>query len=279
MKDPSPQLFNMLVLLVLYYKFCGKMKSAEETAERMLQIATTLGNSALVMEAHRAMGSALVEQGRCAEALEHFDRASSLYQANCNHPYTLTVAHDCKVVSECFAARALWAMGDPESALKRMQEALVFATELSHPASRVFVAHFAAQLHQLRGEPELSHERAKEVAKLADEYGLDLWQALGDIDLGWSEAAMGNAESGIDQMQRGIKAYMAAGAKLWCPYFLGLMADRLGKKGRAQEGLSAIAEALVLVEETGETYPLPELHRIKSELLTIRRNELAIRSS
>ena len=279
MKDPSPQLFNMLVLLVLYYKFCGKMKSAEETAERMLQIATTLGDSALVMEAHRAMGSVLVEQGRCAEALEHFDRASSLYQANCNHPYTLTVAHDCKVVSECFAARALWAMGDPEGALKRMQEALVFATELSHPASRVFVAHFAAQLHQLRGEPELSHERAKEVAKLADEYGLDLWQALGDIDLGWSEAAMGNAESGIDQMQRGIKAYMAAGAKLWCPYFLGLMADRLGKKGRAQEGLSAIAEALVLVEETGETYPLPELHRIKSELLTIRRNELAIRSS
>lgn len=86
MKDPSPQLFNMLVLLVLFYKFSGKFKAAEETAERLLQIAATLGDSALVMEAHRAMGSALVEQRRCAEALQHFDLASSLYQTNSHHP-------------------------------------------------------------------------------------------------------------------------------------------------------------------------------------------------
>jgi DNA-binding winged helix-turn-helix (wHTH) protein/tetratricopeptide (TPR) repeat protein len=275
MKDPSPQLFDMLVLLVLFYKFSGKMKSAEETAERLLHIAATLGDSALVMEAHRAMGSALVEQGRCAEALQHFDCASSLYETNANHPYTLTIAHDCKVVSECFAARALWTMGDPEGALKRMQEALAFAAELSHPASRVFVAHFAAQLHQLRGEPELSREHAKEMAKLADEYGLDLWQAVVDIDWGWSEAATGNEQSGIDQMQRGIKAYMAAGGKLWCPGFLGLLAGQLGKAGRTQEGLSAITEALALVEETGETYSLPELYRIKNELVTLQTSELA----
>ncbi|HEY2363005.1 MAG TPA: AAA family ATPase [Candidatus Angelobacter sp.] len=277
-KDPSPRLFDMLVLLVLFYKFSGKIKSAEETAERLLQIAATLGDSALIMEAHRAMGSALIEQGKCVEALGHFDQASALYQTNGNHPYTLTIAHDCKVVCECFAARALWALGKPDDALQRMQEAEAFATQLSHPASRVFVAHFAAQLHQLRDEPELAHARAKEVAKLADEYGLDLWQVVGDFDLGWAEAAIGNAQSGIDQMQRGIKAYKAAGGKLWCPLFLGLMADQLGKAGKAQEGLSAIAEALVLIEETGETHSLPELYRIKREL-TIQRNGLAKKAS
>jgi DNA-binding winged helix-turn-helix (wHTH) protein/tetratricopeptide (TPR) repeat protein len=271
-KAPSPQLFNMLVLLVLFYKFSGKMRSAQEAAEQLLRIAEALGDSALIMEAHRAMGSALVEQGYCVKALEHFDRASSLYQANRNHPYTLTVAHDCKVVSECFAARALWALGDSDGALRRMQEASSFAAELSHPASRIFVAHFAAQLYQLRGEPELAREQAKEIVKLADEYGLDLWQTLGDIDLGWSEAAMGNEQSGIDQMQRGIKAYMAAGAKLWCPYFLGLLADRLGKAGRTEAGLSAIAEALILTEETGEKYSLHELRRIERELLVSTRS-------
>jgi DNA-binding winged helix-turn-helix (wHTH) protein/tetratricopeptide (TPR) repeat protein len=275
MKDPSPRLFDMLVLLVLFYKFTGRIKSAEETAEQLVQIAATLGDPALIMEAHRAMGSALVEQGKCDQALGHFDQASALYQTNGNHPYTLTIAHDCKVVSECFASRALWALGKPDDAVQRMQEAEDFATRLSHPASRVFVAHFAAQLYQLRGEPELAHARAKEVAKLADEYGLDLWQVVGDIDLGWSEAAMGDAQSGIDQMQRGIKAYRAAGGKLWCPHFLGVMAEQLGRAGQAQEGLRAIAEALALIAETGETYSLPELYRIKSELLIIQRNGLA----
>jgi predicted ATPase len=173
----------------------------------------------------------------------------------------------------------LWALGKPDDALQRMQQAEAFATKLSHPASRVFVAHFAAQLHQLRGERELAHARARQVAKLADEYGLDLWQVVGDIDLGWAEAAMGNAQSGIDQMQRGIKAYKAAGGKLWCPLFLGLMADQLGRTGQVQEGLNAIAEALALIEETGETYSLPELHRIKTELLAIQRNGLAKKAS
>lgn len=267
LNDPSPQLFNMLVLLVLFYKFSGEMRSAQEIAEQLLQIAETLGDSALVMEAHRAMGSALVEQGKCSEALEHFNQASRLYPANRNHPYTLTIAHDCKVVSECFAARALWALGNPDGALERTQGALEFAKELSHPASRVFAAHFSTQLHQLRGEPVLAQERAREVVKLADEYGLDLWQALGNIDLGWAEAELGNAEQGIEQMQRGLASYLATGAKLWCPYLLGLLAGQLAKAGRVEEGLGAITKALTLAEESGEWYSMAELYRVKGELI------------
>lgn len=268
LNDPSPQLFNMLVLLVLFYKFIGEMKSAQETAEQLLQIAETLGEPALVMEAHRAMGSALVEQNKCSEALDHFNRASSLYQANRNHPYTLTVAHDCKVVSECFAARALLALGNPDGALERMQGALAFAKELAHPASRVFAAHFAAQLYQLRGEPVPAREQAREVLKVADEYGLDLWQAAGNIDMGWAEAELGNTQQGIEQMQRGLATYRASGAKLWCPHFMGLLAGQFAKTGRVDEGLDVIDKALALVEESGESYPLAELNRIKSKLLT-----------
>jgi predicted ATPase len=257
----------MLVLLVLYYKFTGEMGSALESAEQLRQIAETLGEPALGMEAHRAMGSVLVEQGKCAEALYHFNLASNLYQANRNHPYTLTVAHDCKVVSECFAARALWALGNPEGALERMQGALAFAKELSHPASRVFAAHFASQLYQLRGEAVPAREQAREVLKLADEYGLDLWQAAGNIDMGWAEAELGNRQHGIEQMQRGLATYVASGAKLWCPHFLSLLADQLGKAGRVEEGLSAITKALTLAEKNEEWYPMAELHRVQSELL------------
>ena len=264
---PSPQLFNMLALLVLFYKFSGEMKSAEAIAEQLLSIAETLGDPALAMEAHRAMGSALVEQGKCAQALEHFNQASSLYPAHRNHPYTLAIAHDCKVVCECFAARALWAVGNPDAALQRMQGALAFARELSHPASWIFATHFAVQLHQLRGEPSLARERASEVVKMADEYGLDLWQALGNIDMGWAEAELGNRQTGINQMYRGVAAYRATGARLWCPHFLALYAEQLGKDGRAEEGMDAIAQALTMAEETAERYAITELHRIKSELM------------
>lgn len=266
-ENPSPQLFNMLVLLLLFDLFRGKLTSAHKTAEQMLQIAKSLGEPGLLMEAHRATGAALLEMGRCAEALEHFDLAMGLYPANRNHPYTLTIAHDCKVICECFAARALWALGNPKRASERMNNALAFARELGHPRSWVLTAHFAAQLHQLQGEPWLALERAREVFMVADEYGMDFWIAFGNIDLGWAESELGDVQQGIEQMQRGLAAHMGTGAKLWCPYIMGQLAARLGKAGRVQEGLDAIAKALILAEESGEAYSVAELYRIKGDLI------------
>ena len=112
----------------------------------------------------------------------------------------------------------------------------------------------------------LARERASEVVKMADEYGLDLWQSFGNIDMGWAEAELGNRQIGLGQMERGVAAYRASGAKLWCPHFLGLYAEQLGKDGRVEEALDAIAQALTLAEETAERYAMTELYRIKNEL-------------
>ena len=47
---------------------------------------------------------------------------------------------------------------------------------------------------------------------------------------------------------------------------MGLRADQLGKAGRVEEWLLAIAKALALAERTGEGHVLAELHRVKGEL-------------
>lgn len=87
------------------------------------------------------------------------------------------------------------------------------------------------------------------------------------MDSGCAEAALGNADHGIKQMQQGLAAYDATGGKLWTPYFTGLLADALGKAGRSEEALVAVKKALKLAEETGEKYSLPELYRSKGELI------------
>jgi DNA-binding winged helix-turn-helix (wHTH) protein/predicted ATPase len=264
---PSPRLFNMLYLVGLFHMFNGEMQSALEVAGQLLELAGGLKEPALVMEAHRSMGVMLLELGRGAEALEHLDRACGLYPAHHNHPYTLTIGHDCKVVSECFAARALWALGYPDAASRRMQEALAFARELSHPSSWVFAAHFASQLHQFRGEPLLAHERATEVLSLADEYGLELWLAFGSVDLGWAEVELGQIEEGIKHLRHGLAGYQATGGKVWRPHFLGVLAMALSKAGATEEAIRVVQEALTLGERTGESYAAPELYRLKGELM------------
>ena len=103
---PSPELFYMLWSLGLYYQFSGKLQSALEISSQLLQLAEDLNDGALLMAAHRAMGAALVEIGRCTEALHHLDAGTALYATHRQHPYDVFMGRDCKVVCECLAARA-----------------------------------------------------------------------------------------------------------------------------------------------------------------------------
>ncbi len=267
---PSPRLFSMLWSLGMFYEFSGELPAALEIADQLLGLAEGLKDPALIMEAHRAMGVTLLDLGRGTEALAHLDQALSLYDANRNHPYTVFIGHDCRVVSECFAARALWVLGYPDRASERMRGALAFAQELSHPQTLVVARHFAVQLHQLRGEPALAQEHAKALVALADEHGLELWLAFGNIDLGWAEVELGCAEQGIEQMRRGLAAYQATGAKLWRPHFLGLLAVALSRTQQLEEALTVAKEALALAERGGEMYSTAELYRIQGHLFMMK---------
>jgi len=267
LQGPSPELFHMLWSLYLYYQFSGEVKKSLEISYQLLELAEGLKDGALIMEAHRAMGATMVLVGRCSEALEHLEHAANLYEIHRNHQYNIFVGRDCKVMCDCFSALALWALGYPDQSAERMVHAMALARELRHPQTLVVAGHFAVQLHQMRGEPALAYDRAKEAMDLADEYGLELWLAYGTIEVGWAEAELGNSPSGIEQMQRGIAAYSATGAQLWLPFFFGALADQLGKAGRAEDGLATIAQAINLAETSGEGYSLAELHRIRGELV------------
>ena len=77
----------------------------------------------------------------------------------------------------------------------------------------------------------------------------------------------GQAEDGMAQLSQGMAAYRATGAEIGWPLLLTLRAEVYGKAGQAGEGLTALAEALALVNKTSEHCYEAELHRLKGELL------------
>ena len=77
----------------------------------------------------------------------------------------------------CFAAWALWFLGQPDQALDRMQEAVSLARELSEPHGLAHAHLFAAILHQLRREAQRSQEHAEAVIGVSSEHGLVMYQA------------------------------------------------------------------------------------------------------
>jgi predicted ATPase len=77
----------------------------------------------------------------------------------------------------------------------------------------------------------------------------------------------GQAQEGIAQITQGLTAWRVTGAVTLQPCFLALLAEAHGNMGQPEAGLKALAEALTLVDATGERWYEPELYRLKGELL------------
>jgi len=270
---PSPELFYMLWSQNFYKQFSGEMRPALEIAYQLMQLAEELGDGALTMEAHQSIGALLVLLGRSSEALEHLAKGLVLYATHHHHRNHVFNNFDSEVMFECFRALALLELGYPDQSAERLAAGLQLARELAHPQTLVVALHVAAQRHQLQGEAFLVYEAAKEALELADKYGFAIWRAHGLIELGWAIAEMGRTQDGVKTMQRGLAEYEATGAKLRSPFFLGLLAEQVGKAGGIEEGLSIVTDAITLAQNTGEGYGVPELHRLKGELF-FNRNDL-----
>jgi predicted ATPase len=107
-------------------------------------------------------------------------------------------------------------------------------------------------------------ERALAVSR---EYGFTFREAVGTIFLGWASVMQEQAAAGIPQMLHGIAAYRATGAEAGRHYWLGMLAEAYGKTGQITAGLTALTEALAVVEKNGECYYEAELYRLKGVLL------------
>src|SRR5713101_8064949 len=99
------------------------------------------------------------------------------------------------------------------------------------------------------------------------EPGFAQYLALGMIMRGWALAVQGQGEEGIAQIHQGLAAFRAAGAEISRSRDLALLAEAYGEVGQTEDGLTVRAEALAVVDKTGERYWEVEIHRLKGELL------------
>jgi predicted ATPase len=162
----------------------------------------------------------------------------------------------------------LWQLGYPDQALTRSNEAIILAQALSHPHSLAAALTYAAFLHCYRREEHATQERAEASMALASEQGLPFFVALGMFMRGWALAVQGQGEEGIAQLHQGLAAFRAVGLELGRSWHLALLAEAYGEGGQTEAGLTVLAEALAVVDKTGEErYWEAELHRLKGELL------------
>jgi TOMM system kinase/cyclase fusion protein len=264
----TPQLFPVLWGLWGWYQMRGALGMAQGVGEQLLALAQGTHDRALLLLAHNVLGDNAIWLGDFAAARAHMEQGLACYDAQQHHPLAIRYGgFDPGLHSRYHAAFALWALGYPDQALERSQDALTLARALAHPQSWASAAAHVAMFHSLRREWQAAQELAEAGMALAREQGFPLWLAWGTIQWGWALAEQGHIEAGIAQIRQGLAAWRATGTELIRPYFLGLLAEAYQKGGQTTAGLGAIDEALALVQQHQETFCQAELYRLKGELL------------
>jgi predicted ATPase len=174
---------------------------------------------------------------------------------------------DAGVTCRSHDAFILWWLGYPDQGLAQTDEAVTLAQQMVHPYSLAYALGMAAAFHQWRREWQTVQKRAEATMSLTQEQGFPLWMAFGSVLRGWALAYQGQAQEGIEQCHQGLTAWRATGTEVSRPYLLALLAEAYRTTGQLEEGLTALAEALMHVEHTGERYYEAEIHRLQGALL------------
>jgi predicted ATPase len=77
----------------------------------------------------------------------------------------------------------------------------------------------------------------------------------------------GQGEAGLAQLRQGLAAVVATGQELLRPLCLVLLAEAAEHAGQVEEGLHLLAEALTVLEASGQGDLLAEAYRLQGSLL------------
>jgi predicted ATPase len=222
------------------------------------------------VEAHLAQGNSLFPFGKLIPALEHFERAISLYDPKTHHVHAFVYGLDPGVFCLGRTAWILELLGHSDQASKRIEEALALAHRQTHAYSLAVTLVHTTPILDLRRKWLALQQQAEATIAVCSEQGFGSILAQATMYRGYALAQQGKTEEGIALMREGLDAQLATGASLFRPLFLFFLAKACLTAGRFEEGLAAVAEAVAIVEKADERYYEAELHRLKGELILRR---------
>lgn len=232
------------------------------------RLAQRTGDPVAALTGHSILGVYAFCTARYESARRHFELALPYHDTPEFERWAREYGYDGALHSYGYCASALWALGYP-------QRAVALCAELDAAAERRRTPHFEsaalmwrASLARNRGEVELARRISSQLLGLAAEQRMPVAMALASVMLGWATAESGDPETGIQQIQGGIRLYDMAGISSSSYLYHGALAEAQLLASRVEEGLVSAERALTAcLEHPLMRYNLPSALRIQATLL------------
>ena len=260
--DASYQL-QMLSGLHIYLTRIGDFRGALTLGERSEEIAKRLPDPAHRMVAQWMVGVA-----------QHLIGNQAAARANCETalkpapiPPWARVAYDRRIVALVALTRALWLSGFPDRAMTVARYTIAQAEAQGHPPTLCISMIWTVYVFLWAGDRQSAEEIIERIIAHAAKHSLAPYQAVGLGLKGALSIKCGNAEAGIGIVRASLEALYRNRHQILTTVFASHLAEGLAMTGQLDEALAAVDGAIAEVGSTGDCADLPEMLRIKGQVL------------
>ncbi|MRG97525.1 TOMM system kinase/cyclase fusion protein [Polyangium spumosum] len=249
--------------LFFYYHNLGSREEPMSMAQELHTAATRRKEPAEEAAALIALGECFFFAGRFEEARARLERAVSLYDPAEHRRYAVILGADLGVHARAMLSLVLWLLGYPEQSLAQGEAAIAWARELEHANSLGLALLYVGGLWHYRREPEHVRAVATELVELGERMGLEPWNVGGAALGAW-------VEHDLEAAARCLVKFGSFGGDAAIPYWSSLVAESEAARGRLDDAIARLRQALALAMKSREFYYVPELNRLLGTYLLRR---------
>jgi predicted ATPase len=261
----QPRIFRVLFGLRTFHLVRGEHQISRELSEQLLNLAQTIEDDELLIEAHQALGTTMFYQGELDGSKEHLEKGLELYDIDRHHTHAYRFGQDPGVTCLSYLSIISLSMGFAERAVTLSEQAISLAERVAHPFSMALATSFAALLYRLTKEWTQAKTKVEVARALSKDHGFPFWEVMATT-LEGSIVAEEEPEKGVEIIRTGMESWEAMGLKLGLPLYYSLLAEALGRAGETEEAMVVVGEALELGKKFGDRLVEADLFRIRGDL-------------
>jgi predicted ATPase len=181
-----------------------------------------------------------------------------------------------RVTARAYLARILWLQGFPDQAMRTAESSIEDARAANHATSLCYALALAAcPIALWTGDLTPAESYVGTLLDHSTRHALPVWHALGLSHQGMLAVKRGDLNTGLRLLRAGFDELGEARPALRFLTLMGEMAETLGRAGKIADALAAIDETIERSERTEGDWIMPELLRIKGELILLQDAEAA----
>lgn len=244
----------------------GDFRGAMAVAERSVAVAERVGHPGAAAIADWMLGTSchlvgdqLGAQTHCEAGFRRADNAGAVHID--------AFGYDHHARAQIVLARALWLRGFPDRAARLAARAVTEAEQRAHPIALCTALIYTTSVAIWSGDLDLATQCIDKAVACAEKHGLEPYRAVGRALRGEVSVLRGDIALGIAHLRDALAILEAERHFVLATNFMRALAEGLLANGEGPEALTLIDRALSAAQASGEAYLLPDLLRVRGEIL------------